>query len=113
MGRSTVADSFHIRAIEIIRRVPKGKVITYGLVAMHAGNPRAARQVGRILASCSGRENLPWHRVVNREGRISLSEPESFSAQQGLLLSEGVAFESNGSIDLSLFLWQPGQVENE
>lgn len=102
-----MAGPFHMRVIDIIRQIPEGRVITYGLVALHAGNGRAARQVGRILATCSGKENLPWHRVVNRAGRISVPEAESYLAQRNLLHREGVAFDPDDKIDLAAHLWQP------
>jgi len=92
--------------VELIRGIPPGRVCTYGLLAASAGNPRAARQVSRILHSCSEKEDLPWHRVVNREGRISLTG-SAHDVQKGLLLSEGVLFSPSGALDLDQFLWVP------
>ncbi|BCS94480.1 methylated-DNA methyltransferase [Desulfoluna limicola] len=97
---------FTQRVVELIRGIPPGRVCTYGLLAASAGNPRAARQVSRILHSCSEKEGLPWHRVVNREGRISLTG-SAHDVQKGLLLSEGVLFLPSGALDLDQCLWVP------
>ncbi|MBD3403985.1 DNA methyltransferase, partial [candidate division GN15 bacterium] len=69
------------------------------------GNPRAARQVVRVLHSCSENEQLPWHRVINAKGRISLSPGRGYELQQALLSDEGVEFRLDGSIDLQRFGW--------
>ena len=87
--------------------IPYGRVATYGQIATWAGNPRGARQVARILHACSRRDNLPWHRIVNRQGRISLPPGQGFEIQKALLVKEGVRFNANGTIDLDRFLWQP------
>jgi len=65
-----------------------------------AGNPRGARQVSRILHSLSGKEKLPWHRVVNRMGKISLPQGFGYEEQEFRLKREGVEFDKNGRIDL-------------
>jgi len=70
-----------------------------------AGNPRAARQVVRILHTCSKNEGLPWHRVVNREGRISLKRLHGYEKQRQLLEDEGIEFGLGDRIDLGRFLW--------
>ena len=98
---------FTTRVIELIRAIPSGNVCTYGKIAMYAGNPRGARQVVRILHSCGEKERLPWHRVVNREGRISLRPKEGYEVQRQLLEQEGVEFEQSGNIDLKHYLWEP------
>ena len=66
------SDSYSERIKELIKRIPYGKVATYGQIASLAGNRRGARQVVRILHTCSQKENLPWHRVINARGSISL-----------------------------------------
>ncbi len=98
---------FTSAAIELIRAIPEGKVCTYGRIAEHAGDPRGARQVVRILHSCAEKEQLPWHRVVNREGRIALRPMEGYETQRALLEHEGVEFDELGRIDLNRFLWEP------
>lgn len=99
---------FSISVIELIRSIPAGKVATYGGIARMAGSPRAARQVVRLLHSCSRKEKLPWHRVVNREGRISLKSFQGHDEQKQLLELEGVEFDHAGNIDLERFMWCPG-----
>lgn len=83
---------FTIAAIECIRAIPRGKVATYGSVARMAGNARAARQVVRVLHTLSRSEGLPWHRVVNREGRIVLASHQGADEQRRLLEEEGGRF---------------------
>jgi methylated-DNA-protein-cysteine methyltransferase related protein len=102
-----MATSFTIEVKKIIKDIPKGKVSTYGLVAAHSGNPRAARQVARILHSSSRKDNLPWHRVVNRNGQISLKLSQGFERQKQMLQKEGVVFDKDNTIDLDAYLWQP------
>ena len=89
----------------VVGSIPHGEVATYGQVAAIAGNPRAARQVVRTLKMWSGTRNLPWHRVVNREGRISLPPGGGYEEQRGLLEAEGVAFGLDGRIDMKHHRW--------
>ena len=98
---------FTIKVIEVILAIPQGRVATYGGVARIAGNARAARQVSRILHTCSRKEGLPWHRVINREGRISLRRMHGYEEQRALLEQEGIVFDASDRIDLTQFLWQP------
>jgi methylated-DNA-protein-cysteine methyltransferase-like protein len=98
---------FQEQVLEILRAIPAGEVATYGQIALLAGNPRGARQVARILHALSEREDLPWHRVINRHGRISLRRGAGYELQRALLESEGIAFAADDSIDLDLYLWCP------
>lgn len=91
--------------IDCIRSIPKGRVATYGGIAAMAGNPRAARQVARILHSCAIKEKLPWHRVVNREGRIVLKMEWDRAEQEERLMHEGIVFDASGRIDLLQYGW--------
>ncbi len=100
-------ESFSRRVKEIIKRVPRGKVATYGQVATLAGNHRAARQVAWILHSSSQSDDLPWHRIVNRSGRISLKQNRGYEIQKSLLKIEGIEFDENDSIDFRRYLWYP------
>ncbi|AMK11708.1 MGMT family protein [Pseudodesulfovibrio indicus] len=97
--------AFTRKTIDAILSIPWGKVSTYGDVAAMAGNRRGARQVARVLHSCSRTEGLPWHRVVNREGRISLDPMQGGDLQKRLLIDEGVEFNRSGRIDLALYGW--------
>ena len=78
------------RVIGVIRSIPPGEIMTYGEVARAAGYARGARQVSRILHSCSEKYNLPWHRVVGKGPRISLPEEGGGALQRRLLETEGV-----------------------
>jgi methylated-DNA-protein-cysteine methyltransferase-like protein len=91
----------------IIKRIPRGKVATYGQVATLAGNPRAARQVVRILHSSSKKDKLPWHRVVNSQRKIALPSGSGYELQQSLLKREGIKFGIGDRIDFERFQWQP------
>ncbi len=90
---------FTLKVVQIIRSIPPGRVMTYGQIARLAGNPRAARQVARILHSLSRTEQLPWHRVLNAKGEISLEGEE----QQLALEAEGVVFDRAGKLSLSRY----------
>ncbi len=74
---------------------------------MSAGNPQAARQVARILHSSSKKDGLPWHRVVNRHGKISLRPGNGYRRQRHKLVAEGVLFDENEAINFEVFLWVP------
>jgi len=90
---------FTERVISIVSAIPLGRVATYGGIARASGNPLAARQVARILHSCSERFALPWHRVINSSGRISLPG-DGGALQRALLAQEGVLFGPDDRIDL-------------
>jgi len=98
---------FLSRVKNVIKHIPEGKVATYGQIASIAGNYRAARQVAWILHSASEKDNLPWHRVINRKGEISLKPGSGFEKQKQLLLNEGVVFDKENRVNLERFLWNP------
>jgi methylated-DNA-protein-cysteine methyltransferase-like protein len=100
-------ESFTQKAKRIIKRVPKGKVATYGQVAALAGSPLGARQVVRVLHSSSRIDKLPWHRIINSSGKISLPPGGGYEEQKTLLLSEGIAFDQTDNINLNLYQWIP------
>ena len=88
----------------VVRQIPKGKVATYGQVAMLAGNPRWARVVGYALHNNPDPKTIPCHRVVNREGRVAPGFAFGGSGiQRELLEKEGVAFETDCHIGLEKF----------
>jgi methylated-DNA-protein-cysteine methyltransferase-like protein len=89
--------------LRVVRRIPRGRVATYGEVALHAGWPRAARLVGRVLSDLPEGTRIPWHRVVSAGGRIA-SRPGA-SGQRGRLAAEGVAFRG-GRVDLGRHAWR-------
>ncbi len=99
--------SFFERAVRCIQSIPRGKVATYGTIARLAGSPRAARQVAYILNSSWKKRNLPWHRVINSKGGISLKPGRGYEEQRELLVKEGISFGEDGTIDLERFGWEP------
>ncbi|OSN03385.1 MGMT family protein [Lonsdalea iberica] len=99
-------DNFRQRVFQVIAAIPFGQVATYGDIALLAGSPRAARQVGAILRNLPAGTKLPWHRVINRKGELSLTGPGN-QRQKLALVAEGVKFNLAGKIDLSRFRWQP------
>lgn len=107
MPRPTAYAPFTVRAVGVIRAIPRGRVATYGLVAVLAGSPLGARQVVRVLHALSRKERLPWHRVINSRGSISLPRGAGFEKQQAKLRSEGVAVSARGRVDLERYLWRP------
>ena len=89
---------------EIVKRIPKGKVATYGQVATLAGNANLARTVGNALHANPDNSTIPCHRVVNRKGEVA--EYYAFGgpkAQRKLLESEGITFKEDGKIDLKKY----------
>ena len=94
---------FTAEVVQILKEIPRGRVVTYGQVARMAGSPRAARQVVRILHTMSEKHGLPWHRVVNAKGEIVVPSEESRELQRALLETEGVMFLPNGRVDLEIF----------
>ncbi|WP_136516161.1 MGMT family protein [Geomonas edaphica] len=103
----TVSPTYnHIYAV--VAAIPKGTVATYGQVALLAGLPGRARQVGYALHALAD-PSLPWHRVVNAKGEISLRTggSEGDRVQRLRLEAEGVVFDRGGRIDLKRYRWRP------
>jgi len=98
---------FEDRVKSLIRSIPRGRVATYAQLAALAGNHRAARQVARVLHSSSRKDRLPWHRVINSRGGISLGRGRGFEEQKRLLKAEGVPADRSGRVDLGAFQWEP------
>lgn len=95
---------FTSRLLDIIKNIPYGRVITYGRVAEIAGNPRAARQVAWVLNAYSN-NNLPWHRIINSKGMISLKRGQGFEIQKVMLEEEGIFVDDKGRINLQKYIW--------
>lgn len=96
------------RIWRVVRRIPAGRVATYGQVAALAGKPGAARQVGYALAALPEGSDVPWQRVVNVRGEVSPRvEPGADHFQRHRLEEEGVRFDRRGRIDLARHLWDP------
>ena len=101
--------SFFDQVYQIVRQIPPGQVASYGQVAALLGHPRAARTVGWALAALREQEaiDVPWQRVINSHGRISIRNMEHAPEEQRLLLeAEGVEFNHRGYIDWQRFGWQ-------
>ena len=96
--------SFFHRVYARVRQVPRGRVVTYGQIARALGAPRAARTVGWALRACP--EDVPWQRVVNARGEISLRLTTGYHEQRARLKAEGVRFNRAGRIDLNKYGWK-------
>ena len=97
--------SFFETVYEIVKQIPRGKVLSYGQIARAAGFPRKAREVGWALHVNPDPEHSPCHRVVNREGRVSPAFVfGGENMQVALLKSEGVEFDENGLVKRSFFV---------
>ena len=99
---------FFERVYELVRSIPPGKVCTYGQIAVMAGSPGAARQVGWAMAGLPSGTDVPWHRVINAKGGISLrGRMDAADLQRLLLENEGIIFDENGQTDLRVFQYIP------
>lgn len=105
--------SYRERAYELVLRIPPGCVMSYGLVAKVLGIGYDARAIGNIMyATPDDGRNIPWHRVLNAQGRCStagLTSPPDL--QQRLLEGEGIVFNDKGNCDLEKHLWTPPEYE--
>lgn len=100
--------NFKDEVYSVLRRVPKGKVVTYGQLAKLAGNPRGARAVGMLMAKNPNAPRTPCHRVVASDGSLhGYSAGNGIPTKQKMLESEGVVFK-NGKVDLSASRWEKG-----
>ncbi|HQR29996.1 MAG TPA: MGMT family protein [Anaeromyxobacteraceae bacterium] len=100
------------RYYRVVSRIPRGRVATYGQVALVAGTPRAARQVGYALSALRGtRHRVPWQRVLGSRSRthaaISILDPMGSAVQRALLEAEGVEVDGRGRVSLERFGWTP------
>jgi methylated-DNA-protein-cysteine methyltransferase-like protein len=102
-------DSTRERIYAQVRKIPRGKVATYGQIASLAGLEGQARQVGYAMAAIPASSTIPWHRVINAQGRVSMRSegPGGSVIQQQLLEREGVVFNGGGRVALARFRWTP------
>ena len=115
-GSTVIPDryAYHQLVWEIVREIPPGKVSTYGRIAgllapIHgmseqAYSARGARMVGGAMAACPG--DVPWQRVINSQGKVSLRQGGGGEVQRELLMAEGVDFDDNDRLDLKVYLWE-------
>jgi methylated-DNA-protein-cysteine methyltransferase-like protein len=103
--------NLYFKIYNAVRKIPAGKVATYGQIAALIGSPRSARIVGWALRNLEEKTNVPWQRVINKEGRISIENlgvPKEMQAT--LLKQEGIEIvlrDGNYFVDLKKFGWQP------
>ena len=98
--------SFFEQVYRLVRQVPPGKVTSYGAIARMLGQPHAARTVGWALHGLPEGSDVPWHRVINSRGRISISgRGHGADLQQALLEAEGIEFDERGIVDWECFGW--------
>ena len=104
------AGTAYARIFAVVRRIPRGRVATYGQVAALAGFPHAPRLAGYALHALPGGSPVPWHRVVAAGGRLSLArlDPDGALLQRLTLEAEGVAFDARGRVRLDRCGWRPG-----
>jgi len=100
------ASDLYPRIYALVRRIPRGRVATYGDIATLAGIPGRARQVGYALHALPGGSAVPWHRVINSAGRISLPPHAGGLEQRFRLLAEGVPIDQAGRIALERHRWR-------
>jgi methylated-DNA-protein-cysteine methyltransferase related protein len=104
----SVANSgFRERVYELVRQIPTGRVMTYGQLAALAGNARAARIVGGVAHF--GDPDLPWQRVVNKQGGLAVGYPGGRAAHAEHLRSEGVDVSDDYQVNVQELLWWPAQ----
>ena len=96
---------FFEQVYALVRCIPPGRVATYGQIARWLGQSHAARTVGWALRGVPEDSNVPWQRVVNASGHISIPDPQGVVEQRWLLEAEGVVFGPDGRIDLDRFGW--------
>ena len=102
-----MASDHYTRIYKVVKRIPRGRVASYGPIAELAGIPRHARQVGYALHHLSGESDVPWQRVLNAAGEIAKrAYPEDARWQRDLLEEEGVEFDVRGRV-LRKYFWKP------
>ncbi|MDE3091103.1 MAG: methylated-DNA--[protein]-cysteine S-methyltransferase [Chloroflexota bacterium] len=104
LAPSPARPTFFSRVYALVRRVPRGRVVSYGQVARALGAPGAARTVGWAMRVAPA--SVPWHRVVNARGEISLRPTTGYHERRARLKAEGVRFDRHGRIDLEKHGWK-------
>jgi methylated-DNA-protein-cysteine methyltransferase-like protein len=104
--RQCETPTFRERVLALVRLIPPGRVATYGQLALLAGRPRSARQVGTVLRGLKDDDGeVPWQRVVNADGKLSTYKVGAGELQRALLEAEGVRFDRDGRCDLRRLRW--------
>ncbi len=97
---------FNQQVFYILRQIPIGKVSSYGRIAEYAGYPGYSRHVGKLLAKLPKESQLPWFRVLNSQGQISLKGAD-LERQKCCLEQDGIEVSATGKVNLKKYLWQP------
>ena len=109
-GVAAGAASTHERILAVVRRIPRGQVATYGQIAAIVGLARQPRLVGYALHALPSNTTVPWHRVINARGMVSVRSDGTASLSQRLLLErEGVDFDGRGRVSLERHQWRPAR----
>ena len=98
-------DSFKDQVQELVRHIPRGRVMTYGQIAILCGRPRAARIVGGVAHW--GDPELPWQRVVKKDGALAEGYPGGQDGHRQVLEAEGISVSKDYKVDVKTLLWQP------
>ena len=109
-------EDFFQRVYRLVRKIPPGKVATYGQIAAFLTSPGAARSVGYALNALKTGfidPPVPWQRVINSRGKISLPYGGGFEIQRDMLADEGVVPDENGVYDLNKYLWDGRAADDE
>ncbi len=107
-NRGVKRTKLYARIYAVIQQIPVGQVATYGQIATLAGYPGYARQVGYALHATPDDVEVPWHRVINAKGEISLGARSVYGdIQRQMLTAEGVQFNERGRISLKKYQWNP------
>ncbi len=102
---------YRSRVFDLVRKIPAGRVMTYGQIAAHLGDGYTPRTVGYVMHAAE--DGVPWQRVINSQGKCStgrLTMP--LNLQQELLEAEGIVFSAAGKCDLQVVLWEPEGTPN-
>lgn len=105
MIRIKLDNGFKERVYELVAQIPMGRVMTYGQLAALCGSPNAARIAGGIAHF--GDPDLPWHRVVNKQGGLASGYPGGRKSQKDHLEAEGLSVDNNFKVDVATLIWWP------
>jgi len=105
-----VDDKFKVRVYALVAQIPRGQVMTYGQIAGLCGAAWAAWEVGQIAHT--GLEDLPWQRVVNKQGGLARGYPGSFEGHKKALETEGIKVTEKFQVDIGAILWHPTILKN-
>ncbi len=105
-----MSDNFFERVYEVVKKIPHGRVTTYGMIANYLGTKGSARMVGWAMNACHGDETIPAHRVVNRQGLLTgKAHFGDIYQMENLLAEEGIAVKNNQIQNFEELLWNPAE----